>query len=96
MLEEGHLLLLGTTGAGKTYQQRGFMERLRFNGRRVGAVDKLGNHWCFSRGELAAAVNMTATGGAFSSAVAELKRNELVEERGKRLFVAPALTGEKA
>lgn len=45
MLEEGHLLLLGTTGAGKTYQQRGFLERLRFNGRRVGAVDKLGNHW---------------------------------------------------
>lgn len=45
MLEEGHLLLLGTTGAGKTYQQRGFLERLRYNGRRVGAVDKLGNHW---------------------------------------------------
>lgn len=45
MLEEGHLLLLGTTGAGKTYQQRGFLERLRRAGRRVGAVDKLGNHW---------------------------------------------------
>lgn len=45
MLEEGHLLLLGTTGAGKTYQQRGFLERLRRADRRVGAVDKLGNHW---------------------------------------------------
>lgn len=45
MLEEGHLLLLGTTRAGKTYQQRGFLERLRRADRRVGAVDKLGNHW---------------------------------------------------
>lgn len=45
MLEEGHLLLLGTTGAGKTYQLRGLIEQLRRAERRVGAIDKLGNHW---------------------------------------------------
>lgn len=45
MLEEGHLLLLGTTGAGKTYQLRGLIEQLRRADRRVGAIDKLGNHW---------------------------------------------------
>ena len=45
MLEEGHLLLLGTTGAGKTYTLRGLIEQLRRADRRVGAIDKLGNHW---------------------------------------------------
>jgi hypothetical protein len=45
MLEEGHALLLGQTRSGKTYQLRGFLERLRRADRRVGAVDKLGNHW---------------------------------------------------
>ncbi|QIG80069.1 type IV secretion system DNA-binding domain-containing protein [Stakelama tenebrarum] len=45
MLEEGHILILGTTGAGKTYQLRGLIEQLRRADRRVGAIDKLGNHW---------------------------------------------------
>lgn len=44
-LEEGHLLVLGTTGSGKTYQLRGMIEQLRRADRRVGAIDKLGNHW---------------------------------------------------
>lgn len=44
-LEDGHALILGTTGSGKTYQLRGMLERLRRADRRVGAVDKLGNHW---------------------------------------------------
>lgn len=39
------MLLLGTTGAGKTYQLRGLIEQLRRADRRVGAIDKLGNHW---------------------------------------------------
>lgn len=44
-LEDGHTLILGTTGSGKTYQLRGLLEQLRRAGRRVGAIDKLGNHW---------------------------------------------------
>lgn len=44
-LEDGHALILGTTGSGKTYQLRGMLEQLRRADRRVGAVDKLGNHW---------------------------------------------------
>jgi hypothetical protein len=44
-LEDGHALVLGTTGSGKTYQLRGMLEQLRRADRRVGAVDKLGNHW---------------------------------------------------
>lgn len=45
MLEEGHTLLLGQTRSGKTYQLRGILERLRRADRRVGSIDKLGNHW---------------------------------------------------
>lgn len=45
MLEEGHTLLLGQTRSGKTYQIRNYLERLRRAERRVGAIDKLGNHW---------------------------------------------------
>lgn len=44
-LEDGHALILGTTGSGKTYQLRGMLEQLRRADRRVGAIDKLGNHW---------------------------------------------------
>lgn len=44
-LEDGHALILGTTGSGKTYQLRGMLEQLRRADRRVGAVDKLGNLW---------------------------------------------------
>lgn len=44
-LEDGHALILGTTGSGKTYQLRGMLEQLRRADRRFGAVDKLGNHW---------------------------------------------------
>lgn len=44
-LEDGHTLVLGTTGSGKTYQVRGLLEQLRRADRRVGAIDKLGNHW---------------------------------------------------
>ena len=49
-LEDGHALILGTTGSGKTYQLRGLLERLRRADRRVGAVDKLGNHWGLTLG----------------------------------------------
>lgn len=45
MLEEGHALIVGTTGSGKTYTLRGLLEQLRHADRRVGAIDKLGNHW---------------------------------------------------
>lgn len=45
MLEEGHTLLLGQTRSGKTYQLRGILERLRRADRRVGSIDKLGQHW---------------------------------------------------
>lgn len=45
MLEAGHVLAVGTTGSGKTYLLRGLLEQLREAGRRVGAIDKLGNHW---------------------------------------------------
>ncbi len=44
-IEEGHLLIVGQTRSGKTYQLRGVLEQLRTAGRRVGAIDKLGNHW---------------------------------------------------
>lgn len=45
MLEEFHVLEVGTTGSGKTYLLRGLLEQLRAADRRVGAIDKLGNHW---------------------------------------------------
>lgn len=45
MLEESHLLLIGQSRSGKTYQLRGALEQLRRADRRVGAIDKVGNHW---------------------------------------------------
>lgn len=45
MLETGHVLVVGTTGSGKTYLMRGLAERLRDNGRRIAIVDKLGVFW---------------------------------------------------
>jgi len=45
MLEESHLLIIGQTRSGKTYQLRGAIAQLRLAGRRVGAIDKLGNLW---------------------------------------------------
>jgi hypothetical protein len=45
LLEEFHLLEVGTTRSGKTYLLRGLLERLYRADRRVAAVDKLGNHW---------------------------------------------------
>src|SRR4051812_27513899 len=42
-LEESHLLLIGQTRSGKTYQLRGAIEQLRLADRRVGAIDKVGN-----------------------------------------------------
>ena len=44
-LEESHLLIIGQTRSGKTYQLRGAIEQLRRADRRVGAIDKIGNHW---------------------------------------------------
>ena len=44
-LEASHLLVVGTTGSGKTYLARGLLEQLRRAGRRVGAIDKLGKLW---------------------------------------------------
>lgn len=49
LLEEFHLLEVGTTRSGKTYALRGLLEMLRRADRRVGAVDKLGNHWGLTR-----------------------------------------------
>jgi len=48
-LEEGHLLIVGQTRSGKTYRLRGAIEQLRRADRRVGAIDKLGNHWGLTR-----------------------------------------------
>jgi hypothetical protein len=42
---EQHTAILAMTGAGKTYVIRGCLEQLRRAGRRVGAIDKMGNHW---------------------------------------------------
>lgn len=44
-LEASHLLVVGTTGSGKTYLARGLLEQLRRANRRVGAIDKLGKLW---------------------------------------------------
>lgn len=44
-LEESHLLVIGQSRSGKTYQLRGAIEQLRCADRRVGAIDKVGNHW---------------------------------------------------
>lgn len=44
-LEESHLLIIGQSRTGKTYQLRGAIEQLRRADRRVGAIDKIGNHW---------------------------------------------------
>jgi hypothetical protein len=49
-----------------------------------------------SRGAIADEVRMSGKGGAFVRAVGELKAAELLEERGRRLRVAPAIMLEDA
>jgi hypothetical protein len=45
LLQQHHLAILATTGAGKSYLVRGLVERMRAAGWRNGIIDKLGNYW---------------------------------------------------
>ena len=73
--------IVGTSGSGKTYAAKGWIEQLLDAGARVCVVDPLGVWWGLMLGK-------KPTGGHWNSGVATLRNNGLIEVSGRSMRAA--------